>query len=267
MRRAHQKLASCAWVPLALAGFAWSCAQGDLDGETPDSDPTLPNVDASWKPTTSRDSDAGKPIDNASDVDEPKAAEPDAAEPADPDKDPPPPSLTKPTKGEVLITEVMYDSTGTEPSTEWIELYNTTNAKRSLSGLTLVDGGNRTHVIAAGITIDAGAYVILARSKAAATTAKVPAAAIIYEYGTGLTDSTGVQLANGASGAIHLKDGSTDIAQSTYGGWFSQSGGSSIQLKTLTYASGTQSSSWCLSKTSWTTGSDKGTPGAASDCP
>jgi hypothetical protein len=136
-----------------------------------------------------------------------------------------------------------------------------------LTGLTIIDGGNRTHVIGAGITIAAGAHVLLARSKTAATAAKVPAAAILYEYGASLPSNAGIQLANAATGGVFLRDGSTVIAQADYGGWYSQSGGSSVQLKTLTYAASGQSSGWCLSLNSWTTGSDKGTPGAASDCP
>lgn len=224
---------------------------------------TLPDVDASWKPETSKSdaADDDKPIPQPS-VEEKDASEPD-------DADPPPESSSngKPTQGEVLITEVMYDSSGAEPATEWIELYNTASSARSLSGLAIVDGGDRKQTVGSGVTIGAGAYVVLVRSKSAAIAAKVPSSAIVFEYGAGVADGSGVQLANGATGAVSLKDGSTTIAQSTYGGWFSQSGGSSVQLKTLSYSAGTQSSSWCLSKNTWASGSDKGTPGAASDCP
>lgn len=167
----------------------------------------------------------------------------------------------------MLITEVMYDPFGTEPAGEWFELHNVASSARTLSGLSIVDGGNRTHTIGAGITIDPGAYVVFARVKTSAVAGKVPATAIVYEYGAGLPDNGGIQLANGTTGGLYLRDGATQIAQADYGGWYSQSGGSSVQLKTLTYAGSAQMSGWCLSLNVWTTGSDKGTPGAASDCP
>ena len=212
-----------------------------------------------------RDSGADDPEDDPEETQTP--APPDAG-PAD--TGPPPrvqPTTPKPVQGEVLITEVMYDPFANEPASEWIELHNAATSARTLSGLTIVDGGNRTHVIGPKMTIAAGAYVVLARNKAAAVAAKVPAAAIVYEYGAGLPDNAGVQLANSSSGAAYLRDGATTIAQADYGGWYSQSGGSSVQLDVLTYPASGQSASWCLSLNPWATGSDKGTPGAPSDCP
>ncbi|MBX3209834.1 MAG: lamin tail domain-containing protein [Labilithrix sp.] len=279
MRCSLRRVASVAWTPLLSIGLAWGCAQGAVGEVTPDVDPTLPEVDASWAPSPEGPSEKVPPSDDGDpsappDDDEetpptsppPTAAAPDAGAP---DTGPPPSSGAppKPTQGEVLITEVMYDPSGPEPTTEWIELYNKSSSARLLGGLTIVDGGNRTHVIAAALTIDPGAYVVLARDKTAAIGAKVPAAAIVYEYAKGLASSTGIQLANAATGSVSLRDGASTIAQAAYGGWFSQPGGSSIQLKTLTYPASIQKSNWCLSAGAWTAGSDKGTPGAASDCP
>jgi hypothetical protein len=173
----------------------------------------------------------------------------------------------KPTQGEVLITEVMFDSAGAEPDGEWFELYNAASSARSLAGLTLVDGANRTHTIKSGTTIAAGAYVVFVRNRSVSTTAKVPGASSAYEYGAGITSSTGIQLANGTTGSLALKDGSTTIAESAYGGWFTTSGGASVQMKTLTYAAGSNKGAWCLSATSWSGATEKGTPGAASNCP
>lgn len=264
-----KRLASCSWVLLAPAFFAWSCAQGGLDETSDDTDGTLPEVDASWSPKPDKARDGGSDANSASSTDKDASTPSEEEEPPPEEEEnpPPPPPVGKPAQGEVLISEVMYDASGTEPSTEWIEVHNTTSSSRSLTGLTIVDGGNRTHVIGSGISVAPGAYVVLARSKSAAVAAKVPSAAIVYEYGAGQSDGAGIQLANGASGAVLLKSGSSTIAQASYGGWFSQSGGSSIQLKTLSFAAGTQSSSWCLSKNAWATSADKGTPGAASDCP
>jgi len=107
---------------------------------------------------------------------------------------------------------------------------------------------------------------VLARDRGAATASSVPASSIKYEYGVGVAVSAGVLLGNSASGAVGLFDGSTTIANVAYGGWYTTQG-ESIQLRTLTSAAGPAKSSWCVSSNAWTTGSDKGTPGAANDCP
>lgn len=273
--RSLRRVSTFASAPVLTAALLWGCAQSGVGDLGPDVDPTLPEVDASWSPSPDTPSakvpEAGKrdtgPSAEAPDDEDsppPTVAPPDAgaADTAKPGTPAP-----KPTQGEVLITEVMYDPTGTEPASEWIELHNRTSGTRTLSGLTIVDGGNRSHVIGAGVTIAPGEYIVLARSTASAIAAKLPSTVIVYEYGAGLSSSTGIQLANGSSGGVWLRDGTTNIAQADYGGWFSQSGGSSIQLRTLTYPASAQSSSWCLSANAWTTGSEKGTPGAPSDCP
>lgn len=278
MSRSLRRAATLAWAPLLPFALAWGCAQGTLEEAAVGVDPTVPEVDASWAPSPEGPSEKVPEADDDAPPDEEEESPPSSGPPptaAGPDDDAGPPDTgappagpaSKPAQGEVLITEVMYDPSGTEPTTEWIEVHNKASSARLLGGLTIVDGGNRTHVIAAAITIAPGAYVVLARDKAAATAAKVPAAAIVYEYGKGLASSTGIQLANGGTGGVSLRDGASTIAQAAYGGWFSQSGGSSIQLKTLTYPGSLQKSNWCLSSGAWTTGSDKGTPGAGSDCP
>ena len=180
-------------------------------------------------------------------------------------------TAARPAPGELLITEVMYDPSGTEPDQEWIELFNAAAEPRLLSGLTLKDGGNRMEAIAADppIVLAPGQYAVLARNASAATAALVPPSAIVLEYGGGVSVSQGVLLANGVGGAVWLMDGTTTIASAQYGGWYSQPspGGRSIQLKTLSLVASGQQSSWCLASTPWATGADKGTPGQKSDCP
>lgn len=239
----------------------------------PEADPNLPEVDASSRGqpvpgsssgASSTSSSSGGMDDSGSDATSqpPSDGGVDAA-PADAYVPPP-----KPAQGEVLVTEIMYDTLGAEPSTEWFEVYNTTASARTLSGLVIKDGGNRTHVIAGNVVLAGKSYGVFVRDKnVAMNTSKVPAAAILYEYGTGLPDNAGVQLANGDSGGLWLAFGATTISQAPYGGWYSQSGGSSIQLKALTYADGAKKDSWCVSFNPWTTGSAKGTPGGAEDCP
>jgi hypothetical protein len=121
-------------------------------------------------------------------------------------------------------------------------------------------------VIGAGVSVPAGAFAVLVRNKAGAAVASVPAAAIVYEYGVGVADSSGVLLANSSAGSVSLRDGSIVVAQADYGGWFGSAQGRSVQLKTLTQAASVLAASWCLSQNAWETGSDKGTPGSASDC-
>lgn len=254
---------------IVLAGAAGGCATSEPADLGPDIDPTLPGVDASQGSnplpgnTGTNDSGTASSGGDAKDAGAKPAAVPDAA-PVDAA-----PVVPKPAPGEVLITEIMYNTLkGAEPDAEWIELHNLASSARTLSGLTLKDGGARTHVIGAGVTIAPGAYVVLARDKSIATgTALVPASAVVYEYGKGMPSNAGVQLANAASGSITLLNGAATIAHVPYGSWFSQSGGSSIQLDVLTPAQASAKASWCLSFSQWTTGSDKGTPGAASDCP
>jgi hypothetical protein len=180
-----------------------------------------------------------------------------------------PPAAPKPAAGEVLVTEVMYNPSGTEPDAEWIEVYNAASGPRTLTGLVLRDGGGRTHTIGGSVVLAAGRYAVLARSTAAATAAKVPASAIVYEYGAGQQPQAGILLANGATGAIALLNGSATIATATYGSFFGSQAvtGRSVQLKVLTASAATNAASWCLSSTVWATGADRGTPGAGSDCP
>ena len=76
-------------------------------------------------------------------------------------------------------------------------------------------------------------------------------------------------LGNSDSGSLVLLSGATEIARAKYGslGLGNAANGVSIQLKTLTYAGAAVAGNWCKSSNSWVAGSDKGTPGAASDCP
>lgn len=176
------------------------------------------------------------------------------------------PAGAKPAAGEVLITEVMYNPSGPEPDEEWIEITNVASASRDLRGLTIKDGSGRTHSISASVHVASGAYVVLARDRAGATAAKLPVSSIVYEYGAGATASGGVLLGNSGSGGVSIYDGSTLVAGSNYGGWYTTDG-QSLQLKTPTAAASTAKASWCVSSTAWAAGADKGTPGAASDCP
>jgi hypothetical protein len=249
---------------------------------TPDLDPTLPGVDAAYDPSPAagggKDSGAKGSSNSSSssggssgstggtDSGTQPIVPTDSGSGVD-SAPPPPPPLAKPSPNEVLITEIMYDTFGTEPDSEWIELHSVASVTRVLTGLTIKDGGGRTHVISGTLNIAPNAYVVLTRSTAGAVTAKVPSSVIVYEYGESLPSNAGVQLANGVTGGISLLNGPVVISSAPYGGWFSQSGGSSLQLHVISGAQSASKASWCLSSNAWATGSEKGTPGAPEDCP
>ncbi len=258
---------------LLVPGVAWlsgiGCAMSPPADTSPDLDPSLPGVDvgsdpkpAPGTPTAEGGTTSGGGTSTTTDAGSKSSIAPDAAPPLDAA-----PAMPKPTAGELLLTEVMYATFTPEPASEWFELHSVASSERSLGGLTIKDGSGRTHTIGAGLTIAPGAYLVLARDKAAAIAAKVPQSAIAYEYGTGLPDNAGILLTNGATGAVSIMNGAATLASAPYGGWYSQSGGSSVQLKVLDPAQASAKTSWCLSLTAWTTGSEKGTPGAAEDCP
>ena len=282
MARLLGSLSAVLSVALFAGGaLAAGCAMSAPADLTPDLDPTLPGIDAAYDPLPAagggKDSGAkGSSSESSSGGSSGSSGSTDSGtQPVAPTDSgtgvdsapPPPPPLAKPSPNEVLITEIMYDTFGTEPDSEWIELHSVASVTRVLTGLTIKDGGGRTHVIAGTLNIAPNAYLVLARSTAGAVTAKVPPAVIVYEYGESLPSNAGVQLANGVSGGVSLLNGPVVISQAPYGGWFSQSGGSSLQLHVLNGSQSAMKASWCLSSTAWTTGSEKGTPGAAEDCP
>jgi len=192
--------------------------------------------------------DAGKDAGDAGDGGKDAGdAGDDAGDAGDGGGDPGDGGSVKPAQGEIVISEVMYNPSGTETKEEWIEL----------------------HTIRAGTVIAPGAYVVFASEEAGAIAAKVPAGVVVYEYNKGLATADRLTLGNSDSGSIVLLSGATEIARAKYGalGLGNAANGVSIQLKTLTYAGAGVAANWCKSSTPWVTGSDKGTPGAPSDCP
>jgi hypothetical protein len=234
---------------------------------TPGVDPGLPTVSATNDPSPGA-SNSGKD-GGASQVDAapPSGGADGGLKGLSQDAAPTAPTAPRPAVGEVLITEVMYAPLTPEPTTEWFELHSLASTPRSLTGLTIRDGSGRTQTIAPSVILAPGAYVVLARTTAGAISAKVPAGVIAYEYGAGLSNTAGVLLTNGATGGLALLDGSVTLASAPYGGWFSQPGGHSVQLKVLDASAAAAKASWCLSASTWAAGSDLGTPGAAGDCP
>jgi len=167
--------------------------------------------------------------------------------------------------GDIVISEVLFDPSGAEPESEWIEIGCRATSARTLRGLTLEDGAGRTHVITTDVVVSPGKFVVLARTRASALAQGIAAADIGYEYGAGLGASAGVILANGSSGAISILSGATALVRVPYGTFNTGASGASIEQK-LTAAPGVAvAADYCVSTTPF--GTQLGTPGRAPVCP
>lgn len=168
--------------------------------------------------------------------------------------------------GDIVISELLFDPTGAEPDSEWIEIGCRAPSARTLRGLTLEDGAGRTHVIASDVIVSPGKFVVLARSRAAVTAQGVAAADIGYEYGAGASASAGVILANGSSGAISILVGSTPLVRVPYGAFtLTSAPGTTLEIRSTAVPGVAVSADYCVSTTPVGTGF--GTPGRAPVCP
>jgi hypothetical protein len=174
--------------------------------------------------------------------------------------------------GDLLITEVMFAPIGPTPQAEWFEVYNTADTPRLLSGLTIIDGSMHAHTIASGVASGGpvvappSAYVLLVRDRATAIANNLPPDAIVYEYGAGLAPDQGVQLDDGATGALSLWNAGLELVGVPYGSWGLVAIGQSVELGALQLVGSDTSTSWCYAELPWAPGSDYGTPGAVNDC-
>ena len=67
--------------------------------------------------------------------------------------------------GDFIITEIMYNPASVDDTLgEWVELMNTTNQALNLEGAVLADSGADEHIIAQSVSVEPGAYVVLALS-------------------------------------------------------------------------------------------------------
>src|SRR4051812_36562538 len=114
-----------------VASIAMACAVSDPADLTPEIDPNLPKVQAPNHATPSDPADAARTSPDGSPATiVPDAAGTDGAPAIDSGVDADPidggtvvpvtPTIPKPSVGEVLISEIMYDPSGAEPASEWI---------------------------------------------------------------------------------------------------------------------------------------------------
>jgi hypothetical protein len=162
-------------------------------------------------------------------------------------------------RGELLITEIMYDPVSlTDANGEWFEIYNNTNRSISLQNL-VIKKDDDSHIINEAITLNSHSYYVLARTDQAVSVDN-------YVYGTGisLTNSGAVLSINnyGSDGT----DGSV-ICSVNYGAEdFPAATGASLNLDPdrLNQADAESGTSWCVAASVYNTG-DLGTPGIEND--
>ncbi|HLO59446.1 MAG TPA: DUF4493 domain-containing protein [Bacteroidales bacterium] len=163
-------------------------------------------------------------------------------------------------QGDLLITEIMYDPVAlTDTYGEWIEIYNNTTESIDLGDVVIRKGTTEHHTINGPLMLAAGAYAVLARSETALSGNK-------YVYGSSLSlNNTGTTLSlynygtDGTDGSLIF---AVDYSQSAFPGGT----GASIGLSPLKMnkEEAILGSSWCVSKSAYSTG-DLGTPGTVND--
>ncbi len=101
---------------------------------------------------------------------------------------------------DILISEVFYDTPGTDSQEEWLELYNRSVSTIDLSGWTITDnnGTGTTYTIPTNTTIDASTHITIAKNSAGFFA--------LYSYEADVYG--GIPDLNNGGDALLLKDGS-----------------------------------------------------------
>jgi len=156
-------------------------------------------------------------------------------------------------QGDVIITEIMQNPSGSDTYKEWFEIYNTTNSPIDLSGCVIRDNSSNTHTIVS-LVAPANDYTVLARNGDLALNGGVTED---YVY-LGFT-------LNNTSDQIILTCNSVEIDRVEYDGGlnFPNPDGASMVLGNVNLDNNV-GSNWCTSTTPFGAG-DKGTPGTAND--
>ncbi|MBL0194835.1 MAG: lamin tail domain-containing protein [Myxococcales bacterium] len=281
-RNASRLVALVAPVALALLGIT-ACAYGPVSDDAPASaglpseDPRLPvsappPSSGPWAAAAGEvdgGADGGllpSPLDAGADADvvvDAAVADGGLEGPADAVVQPPTDASVVVARaavpGDLVVSEIAFDPAGPQPDSEWFEVASLAADPLELRGVTLKDGVGRTHVVASSVVVRPGSFVVLARSRAACAAAGVPASAIGYEYGAGLSSSSGVLLANGSSGAIELVSGGASLVRVAYGTFGLDAADTSLELRALTYQATPGAALYCVATAT--------SPGAAPRCP
>jgi parallel beta-helix repeat protein len=158
-------------------------------------------------------------------------------------------------EGDVIVTEIMADSSLPEPASEWFEIHNTTASDIDLTGWEVRDDGSDGFAIGgmSPVIIPAHGYLVLGRSSDPQANGSAP---VDYVYG-------GMQLAN-IQDEIVLWAGSTMVDRVAYdkgSSWPVASGAAmSLDPARLNHNDNDVATNWCSASTTWA-GGDFGSPG------
>jgi hypothetical protein len=162
--------------------------------------------------------------------------------------------------GDLLITEIMYDPAAlTDAEGEWFEIYNNTENPIDLDQLVIRRNDTEHHVVSGTFMLGAHEYRTFAHSETTLAGDK-------YIYGSSLSlTNSGATLSlynYGSDGT----DGALIFAVNYGTAGFPDATGASISLSPvlLNAADAVIGTSWCISRSSYSTG-DLGTPGIIND--
>jgi hypothetical protein len=165
--------------------------------------------------------------------------------------DPPSPAVA-PTPGDLFITELLIDSSGTPDSAgEWIEILNVSNNTLQLEGLQLKDDGSNSYNVVGSLVVEPGAYVVLG----------APNPWIDHPY-------SGYVLSNTEDEVELVFNGVTIdrfVYDASFSGSFSPGKAMGLAPGILDPGSRQDPANWCPSQTALPTGPDFGTPHASND--
>jgi len=169
--------------------------------------------------------------------------------------------------GDLVINEIMYNPSTSEPSTEWFEIKNVSGSALDVGGCTITDGED-THTIDTATTIPVDDYFVFGYASS------ISGVTVDYYYGRS-GNGSGVELRNSSPGdEITIACGATTIDTVSYGissPWPSNTNGKAISFGVPTgggtnYATlNDNASNWKHSTSTCCSGSDFGTPGAVND--
>jgi len=161
---------------------------------------------------------------------------------------------------DLVISEIMHDPSAlSDGDGEFIEVYNSSDSTCPLLGFEISRTGSASHVIADEFSVDAGEYVVLAKSDVLGTVV-----AVDYVYGTSITLTSETEICLISSDGVEL-----DCVAYGSSDWDMPSSGASLSLDpdNLDASDNDEPGSWCPSDEDMGNG-DLGTPGAANeDCP
>ncbi len=161
--------------------------------------------------------------------------------------------------GDLIVTEIMSDPSGSESQQEWFEIQNTSVGPIDVDGMVFADMDNDSFTVSNGgpLMVGPGAYLVLGRNDDPMVNGGVD---VDYVY-------SGFFLSN-TSDEVVINAGSTLVDAVAYddGVSFPDMQGYSMSLdpNNLDFASNDDGASWCLAST-MLTGGDYGTPGSAND--